>query len=139
MFNVHVKLEQERIQANLQKYHGDQQQTEPDSTATDDNIANENGSAAASQDITEEIRKAKEVAQSLAGKEVSDVFHVVIGVQKQYFWMHALLPGMMAPCTCMLFFLFAGNRKNNVFANMLFTFFIAFLHCCKNKINILYM
>ncbi|XP_068755231.1 uncharacterized protein [Montipora capricornis] len=65
------KLEQERIQANLQKYHGDQQQTEPDSTATDDNIANENGSAAASQDITEEIRKAKEVAQSLAGKESS--------------------------------------------------------------------
>lgn len=62
-------MEQERIQANLQKYQGDQQQTEPDSTATDDNVAN--GSAAGANDINEEIRKAKEVAQSLAGREVS--------------------------------------------------------------------
>ena len=73
-----MKLEQERIQANLQKYHGDQQQTEPDSTATDDNVASESASAPASHDISEEIRKAKEVAQSLAGKEVSDLFHFVI-------------------------------------------------------------
>ena len=53
------------------KYQGDQQQTEPDSTATDDNVGNENGSAAVTGDITEEIRKAKEVAQALAGKDVS--------------------------------------------------------------------
>ena len=38
-----------------------------------DDMANENGSAAGA-DISEEIRKAKEVARSLAGKEVSSLF-----------------------------------------------------------------
>ena len=68
------KLEQERLQASLQRYQGDQQQTEPDSTAADDNVANENGSGGPTDDINEEIRKAKEVARSLAGKEVSSIW-----------------------------------------------------------------
>lgn len=37
-------------------------------------MTNENGSTGGTHDISEEIRKAKEVAQSLAGKEVSIVF-----------------------------------------------------------------
>ena len=37
-------------------------------------MANENGSGGPTDDINEEIRKAKEVARSLAGKEVSSVW-----------------------------------------------------------------